>query len=313
MSKHSIQHFVAKSYLEPWCDADYPASPKLTPFVWLFDKDGSKSRRKAPKNIFWETDMYTSHQGGERDLRLEHLLWRLEDAYVRLLRKTLAAGEPLTDAEHRLLCMYIAAAHARTPRRREHWRGQWERPLEMMDELAARMKDATVEQKRAMGRIPSLSNGPTFSHEQVRAIVAQPMQSLLVPEIRTIGPLLAKLDFAVLQTDDEVGFITSDHPCVWYDAESYKRAPLYRAPALMYETIEITFPISPSQCILLNRIGLEGYCKAGSLALDTINRRTRFMADEHFVIRKNKTNPVWFEEQEEPEDSWDKTHGQQVA
>ena len=249
--------------------------------------------------------MYTANRDGDRDLRLEHLLWRLEYAYVRLLRNKLTDGELLTEAEHRLVCMYIAAAHARTPRRREHWRDQWQRPLTLMDELAERLKDASVEEKRAMGRISSISSGPTFSREQVRAVVAQPLQSLLVPELRTIGPLLAKLDFAVLQTDDDVGFIASDHPCVWYDAESYKRPPMHRAPALMYPTIEITFPISPSQCILLNRMRLAGYCKVGSLELDTINRRTRFMAGKHFVVRKNKTNPVWFEEVEEPEEPWD--------
>src|SRR5713101_5619201 len=67
---------------------------------------------------------------------------------------------------------------------------------------------------------------------------------------------LCKLDFAVLSTTDDIGFITSDHPCVWHDPEGYKRPPMYQSPGLIYETIQITLPISPEQCIFLNRQGI---------------------------------------------------------
>ncbi len=71
MSKYKKQHFVPKSYLEAWCD---PACPKKqTPYVWLFSCDGADIKRKSPKNIFYETDMYTIlGKNGERILTLEH-------------------------------------------------------------------------------------------------------------------------------------------------------------------------------------------------------------------------------------------------
>jgi hypothetical protein len=38
------------------------------PYVWRFKKDGSDPRRKAPENLFHETDLYTIHrEDGERD------------------------------------------------------------------------------------------------------------------------------------------------------------------------------------------------------------------------------------------------------
>lgn len=310
MTSHKKQHFIPTSYLGAWTDPECPADKD--PFVWVFDADGTASRAKAPKNIFHETYMYTiTGKNGERDLRLEHGLSGLESEFARLRRDKLAKHETLTDIEHLLVCLFIAAAHARTPGQREHWREQWQRPLKIMDDLAERMKTATEEQKRAMARMPTLSSKKDrgMSHEQVRQLVEEPLQALLFPQIRTMGPQLAKLDFMVLETDDDVGFITSDRPCVWCDPEGYKRPPLYRAPALMYPTIEITFPISPRQCIVLNRMGLAGYRKSlNALLVQHFNRRTRFWADDQFVVCKNKTDPVWFDPGEEPEDSWEKMH-----
>jgi hypothetical protein len=62
------------------------------------------------------------------------------------------------------------------------------------------------------------------------------------------------------------------------------------------------------QCILLNRRGVTGYITARPFIVDELNRRTRFTADEHFVVRVNKTKPVWFDAGVEPDDSWDKLH-----
>lgn len=118
-------------------------------------------------------------------------------------------------------------------------------------------------------------------------------------------PLLRALDFAILTTDDSVGFITSDNPCVWCDPLAYKRPPMHRQPALMYESIEITMPVSPKECILLNRQGVNGYRK---IPPDAMNRRTRLFADESFVVNKNVKKDIWFEQGVEPDDSWDKTH-----
>jgi hypothetical protein len=43
--------------------------------------------------------------------------------------------------------------------------------------------------------------------------------------------------------------------------------------------------------------------------LDELNRRCRFHAEEHFVVRKNRLKEIWFVAGEEPEDSWERTHG----
>lgn len=310
MSKHKKQHFVPASYLKAWCDPDAPTTH--APYVWRFDKDGSNARSKAPENIFHETDMYTIHRAnGERDLVLEHGLHQLETKFTKIRNKIVKQGTPLDTAEHIALCAFAAAAQARTPSMREHHREQWRRPLLMMEEMIEWMKTATVAEKQRLASVPSLSSSSKrISYEEVQQLYDNPIQTMLFPMIQATTPLLCKLDMSILMTNDDTGFITSDHPCVWFDSEAYKRHPFYRSPAIMYKTIEITLPLSPTHCLFLNRQGTSGYVDVNLQVVNELNRRTRFEAEEYFIVRRNTIRDYWFELGVVPDDSWENTHPQ---
>ena len=169
-------------------------------------------------------------------------------------------------------------------------------------------KTATSEEKHAAARMatPNRDRDRSFSYDEVKAMAEKPLQTMMFPAITTLTPHLARLDFAVFTTDSELGFITSDYPCVWFDPEGYKRPPMFQGPALMYESIEITLPVSPDQIIVLNRRGLSGYFSANERLLDELNRRTRFNCAEYFVNNTQLTRPIWFDPGKEPDDSWRK-------
>ena len=256
--------------------------------------------------------MYTVwDEKGNRNLQIEHGLSGLETKFSSIRNKKLLRRRSLDDIEKAFLCVFIAAMHARTKCQINHMADQWRRPLEMMDEMAKRMKDATEDEKRSMAKLspPSrASDHGSLTHDQVRQIVDDPVGTMLIPMIQTESPLLAKLDMAILTTDTKPGFITSDAPCNWFDPQAYTRPPLYRAPALIYETIEITLPVSPTECIYLNRQGISGYQKLSADATKELNRRIRFHASEHYIVNQEFVDDAWFEEKKEPEDSWDKLH-----
>ena len=311
MADNSKQHFVPSSYLKAWCDPETPSG--YEPYVWTFDREGGNPKKKAPANIFHETDMYTiKRMNGDRDLVLEQGLSQLEGSFVSIRKDKLANHLPLEIDDHILLCAFVAAAQARTPTSREHHREQWKRPLEIMEDMDRSIKNMTLKQKESFMSRQSMSSASEgrkgLSYEQVKALSEAPLQKMLFPLIQSTAPMLAKIDMAILETDDSTGFITSDNPCVWFDPVGYKRPPMYRGPALMYETIEITLPISPRQMLLLNRHGANGYLQADELMLNEFNRRTRAFCGDSFVVRKNEVNPYWLEQGVEPADSWDATH-----
>jgi hypothetical protein len=244
--KHKKQHFIPACYLKAWCD---PRCPKgQTPYVWVFEKESKTGTRKASDNIFHESDMYTLYdEEGHRDLVIEHGLRQLEGQFAALRKKKLRRQIQLDNNEHFLLCVFIAAIHARTKSQLKHLRDQWRQPLEMMKSMEERITAATEEERRTMARLSTTHSSEYkkgLNTDEVRAIVENPVATMLLPMINAEAKLLPRLDFAILYADANPGFITSDSPCIWFDSEAYKRPPMYRTPALMYETIEISLTLT---------------------------------------------------------------------
>ena len=179
--------------------------------------------------------------------------------------------------------------------------------FDLGEKIKKSFDEAFPEQKEAMKSIPfSNDEKHSISFEEAKDVAEHPLQNLLFPQIFATIPLLIKLDFCVLEADSQTGFITSDNPCVWYDPEGYKRHPHYRAPALMYPSIEITMPISPKQLILLNRKSINGNIKIDENKVDEFNRRTRFNCYHYFVVNSKIKKSHWFWKGVEPNDSWEK-------
>jgi Protein of unknown function (DUF4238) len=313
---HKKQHFIPRSYLKAWCDPNTPA--KQTPYVWQFSKDGTKVKKKAPENIFHENDMYTIEEpSGGRNLVLEKGLSGLESSFCAIRDKKLKAHKLLTDEEHIVLCAFVAAMSARTKAWRDHQASQWGNVLEMADRVREQAQAMTPEQRKAFSRFsPPPASGrrdTALSYEQVQQLATKPLQRLLVPNVRVMLPLMRQMRVAVIETKSSPGFITSDHPCCWFDPEAYKRAPFWRTPALGYPSIEITLPLSPQQTLWLTWGGLTGYIPVSDSMAEELNRRSRFYAHEFFIVNANVKKDVWFDPGVEPEDSWEKAHAAQSA
>lgn len=298
---------MPKGYLKAWCD---PSTPKqYTPYVWIFNKGGNTVKKRAPRNLFHENNFYTIKRAdGKRDLTLEHGLSELEDQFCALRDKKLKFRQSITPEEHIILCAFIAAMCARTKIMQAHQQEQWLGVLEKMEKMREWARTATPEKKKMMAGPPRSGEQKrqSLSYNEVKKVAEEPIQHLLLPSISIETPLLCEIDFVILETDIRPGFITSDNPCVWSDPEAYKRPPFYRTPGLMYESIEITLPISPHQAILLNRKGINGYISVEDNAVDNLNKKTRFNAYKHFIVNSNYKKDIWFDPGTEPEDSWEK-------
>jgi hypothetical protein len=309
MVEHADQHYVPHSYLKRWCDPDTPAGQ--TPYVWRISKDGSERRKKAPKNIFTETDMYTVKAAdGTRDLTLEHGLSQLEGDFCTV-REKLESGAALSVDDRMIVSAFTAATQARTKAQRDHQAGQWSKVFDLMKSMKAQFETSTPEQREALSRFsPSPDEErPSLSFSDVQKIVEQPAAALLLPTVAAATPILMQMDMGIVITDDRQGFITSDDPCVWYDPELVRLPPFYRHPALTSSTIEVILPIGPSRMLLFNRRGFNSVFSAPKNVIDFYNRVVRFEADEYFVSNADAVDPYWFEEEPLPTDAWENTRG----
>ncbi len=307
------QHFVPQCYLKAWCDSATPRDQE--PYVWRFSKNGLVKKKKAPRKIFRETDMYTIQMpDGSRDYVLERGLHDLEDIFIRIRDEKIKLQLPLTVEEHILLLTFLSALHNRTKSQRDHHKNQWNQVLDLMDSIKRQMEEGTPEERKAIESITNIPSpaSTTLSYEEVKKLVAEPMLTMLLPKISAEVPLLHRLSLTIITTELTPGFITSDRPCIWFDSEAYKRPPLLRSPGLINPMLEITLPISPSQLVILTHQLLpEGYIKESrERMVEEFNRRTRFCCDEYFIVNQDLVKGIWFDTGKEPDDSWEKTHKQ---
>lgn len=314
---HKKQHFVPQCYMRAWHDPSAPKGPNQNPYVWVFNRDGSGARPKSPANLFTESDIYTIvHPDGQRDLRLEHAFQTLEDKFTRI--RNLKFNRLLEPSSEDLawIVAFVAAAHARTAVYRNFHRDQWGGILKRMEEFEAAYKAASPRQQEQIVRMSTLSQGPDrgLGIEEIRQLQAQPIQQLIGPTLATIAPMLGRMNIAVLCTDEPLGFVTSDHPCTWFDPEGYKRQPIYRSPALGSRTIEVTLPISPKQCLFISHDqACQGYIQITPNVVQELNRRHIGHCDKTFIAHSQSTHPSWFEERPMPEDAWEKVRERKIA
>jgi hypothetical protein len=308
---HKNQHYVPQCYTRAWLDPESKNKHNISPYVWTFSRDGTISQRKSPKNIFTETDIYTiPRESGERDLRLEHGFQELEDRFTRVRNLALSQRVWPNPAQFVDLLAFVATAQIRTKSSRDHHREQWGKIRTRMQDFQSSYEAAPSEKKRAMASIsaiPPHSDKRGMSIEDVARLEKLPIQTMIAPMLSTVLTCFTRMQVAILCTDDELGFITSDSPCTWFDPQAYKLQPIYRSPALSSPTIEVTLPVSPQQCILISHhSSCNGFIDIPLEMVDRINQRHIHHCDENFIACRNAKRAVWFEKTEEPDDSWEK-------
>lgn len=299
--KHKKQHFVPQSYLRAWCDPRTPSGHE--PYIWLCDKRERGAKRKSPAKVFTETDFYTIKRADEsRDLALEHGLSQLESRFAALRRNKLDKGLALSNRDFANLCAFVAAMAARTKSRGDFVRGQWQRVLDMAARVEEAMKRSSPEDLARMAAAFEPMDGEQddgLTVEQVHSIVEQPVQSFLTSEVQFVAPVLAQMTWAIVETSESPGFVTSDAPCIWFDPDLLEKPPPFGAGGLISPSIEISMPLSPRQSILFGHqlVASARYVplQPGHPLVAHFNRRVCHFADEYVVANEDVTEKEWFQ------------------
>lgn len=208
---------------------------------------------------------------------------------------------PLTDEDKATLCLFVATAHFRTQKSRDHWKRQWGQLGELGDQIKAHVESLSPEQRANLENATPLVSGPAFSLEDIRPLADQPLRLLPLFTTRE-AELLSCMTITILCTSGGFPFITSDAPVVWFDPELYKMPSFYRNLALGSPTIEVSMPISPTRSVLFTHgRSTDGYfyvssgIKLGLDLIDESNRKTRFHCDDHFVSDSKEKKDIWFD------------------
>jgi hypothetical protein len=300
--EHKKQHYIPQSYLSAWADPETPEGQE--PYVWVVNKESLDIRNRAPKNIMFKRDFYTTEtEKGERDLRLEKGLSVFEGEFVQVRDHVIEPHKQLSPDDQMVLIAYISAMHSRTPASIDRFNPMYEELLDKMKAMSKWAETASPAQLESTSLHHPIDSERSYevSINDIQSIVDSPMPSLLPSSIMAEIEALSVLDLAILETTTCPGFITSDNPVVWFDPEGYNRNWPNQGPALIYPSIEISMAISPKYCLFLNRQGVNGYINLSKLGpLDEIKRvnnanlRVQASAKTSIIVSRNIIYWNWF-------------------
>jgi len=278
---HRSQHYIPRSYLSAWCDPNTPSG--MQPFVWTFDPSGGVGRKRAPQNLFTETDIYTIFRpDGSRDLRIEFELSKLEQGLKRLITDFVASHRQLPRLRQSQLIAFIAAMHGRTPEAREIQRTLWQQTLDA-DEAKTIAPGSTAHSGAEL--------------RSLRKAVASPMQFLLPGAMMDGLPAFSEMTMTIM-CSVEPGFITSDSPVTWFDPTVPRERFLTHKSSLADPGIEVAMPLSPRHTIILHHPMTRvekpvRYVRASATTVAALNRRTAHYANKALVSWKDGFDPAW--------------------
>jgi hypothetical protein len=283
------QHIIPECYQRAWCD---PATPSgQEPFVWLIPRDDPKGgRRKSPQNALKEIDAYTVKLiGGTRNLIVEDSLAGIESAFSSL--REVIGKRDLTDRERGVLCLFTAAMFSRTLDQRDNWTDNF-----------TRLRDMTKAAEDAYNTNHALSN--------VADTMVQHAHPLSISwTLESMAGLLFAMTLTILEAADEVGFVTSDTPCMIMHPDTHKWPPMFRNPGLALPNTEVIMPISPRFCLAFSHYHwLAPQIRIPNEKLENINRATRRHSRAFIISRSREAKDCWFKEYELPADAWENTH-----
>ena len=270
------QHFVPRCYLSEFTDPNTPAGQE--PYVWVFDRDGKNPRKKAPKNIFTETHLYTFEFNGKRDFSIEQSLSAIETKYAYVFRHKIKQKKPLSEMEHAYLCVFVAAQLQRTLRFKNN-------------------QENFIQQLIDHGAQISLVHGVTDS-PQVRKWKEYKKDIHKLQLIESV-PFLANilmqmsLTFLCSKNPTKHWFITSDDPCVMFNPDlQWQR---FYGPDFGQKNVQLTLALSPEIMAMFTWSNFRGYSYVNGGGIESmLNRMTRAHTDKEFISPHPKKKMIWF-------------------
>jgi hypothetical protein len=244
-------HYVSQFYLNYFCASGFG--------LWVYEKALAQPRFQRPQNTAVEKDLYSFTIDGRKDDFVERRLSELESAAKPILDRWQQYGALPNPEEMQIVAMFLALMYVRVPRMIETIREGEEIRARETFKLFAEVRSEEVEEL-LQAAPPTLwgKSKPTakefvrYLDENYRIVVnreASVAESLrLAPA--TLNKLL-EMDWCLCDAPKGKFFLTSDTPlCVFARASETKALFVVR---LGLPNVEVTFPISPRLCLLLNR------------------------------------------------------------
>ena len=107
-------HYIPRFYLREFTDPETPNGQE--PYVWVYEHESKKWKRKAPKNIASKPDFYSFvDQEGKRRNEIEKGLSITEGKTASIYRDKICTRQCLTNQEKATIAEFVTLMRIRVP------------------------------------------------------------------------------------------------------------------------------------------------------------------------------------------------------
>lgn len=274
MSDPRKQHTVPRCYLREFRD---PSSTAENPFIWIFEKDGKKSRRDKVKNVLVVNHAYTIKVAGKNNYAIEKTLSDVEGAYATVYREKISARKPLTSEDHQIVCLFAAVMMLRTARFKQ-----------VVEKFIGDIADHVYSME-------TQHNAAHTQSEELEKLKTEMHQKSIFEQAPKVTEIMMSMSIAFLCSNDSgAKFITSDDPCNLFNPKLQWDRSLFNSPGLGQKDTQVTLPLSPDTLLCLSRSNVRGYIQIPKNLIHEQNRMIRGFAHKYFIAHSPKLKRSWF-------------------
>lgn len=288
-------HYVPMFYLNYFVTK----SAEGTGRFWVYDKADGPARTQTPINTAVEGQLYSFEtSSGTKDDSLENLLSNLESEAKPVLDRWQVPNVAATQDEKKAIAQFLAIMHTRSPRTIQ---GITEASEVIGIEFARFLADRPqmvrefLEQERLSGRpnIPTVEEMiDSLRNVEERFEIKVNRERSLIESFKLserIAAELFKLNWCLCRAPTGTFFVTSDTPLCPFAPTGPDRALLGAGFGL--PNVEVTFPISPTLCLLLDQRHDKERMSVGKQFVREANIRMAAIA-ERIVISAYRSDTV---------------------
>lgn len=281
-----LHHAVPKFYIKRFAKADG--------LVYLHDKQRLSVVRVHPDAAIAENYLYAPEVGETPyDDSFEKFLSDHVDSPAAPIIEKLTFGDSISDEERSYMALFLAFQDMRIPRTRDLI-------AKFMGNIGRKLLRMQAQHPDSMKRI--LENmGEKVSDERIRDLaddikrnefVVEPTKVMWLESMSIavdIAEVIYRMPWIVAEAHPDIEFITSDAPIAKILTD--RSIPRIFGVGWLSPSVESTFTLSPSHCLIIRPDRKEGRYEAPKSWCKNVNRRLILQA-RRFVISRNRDSYI---------------------
>jgi hypothetical protein len=287
------QHYLPQFYLKEFTDPETPEGQE--PYLWIYEYEFKKWKKRAPKNVASKPDFYTLiEKGGKRRDEIEEALAIVEGKTASIYREKIRKRGSLTEEEKGFIASFVAFMITRVPsfhKTINSWVADVVKTMMSMyqdrPQAFERLKKQFEKEKGE--KLPADLDAKSLdpSRYKIKTSKGLILRTMIGP-LLDVSIILYNMSWTFLHTSDEAAFITSDCPFSMWNPKA--QAPWF-GHGLAHKDIEVSLPFSKKICLLASwKERTRQHLDVPPHAVELVNQ-FRVSFSDKFIISSRKDFP----------------------